>query len=185
MGGPKALLPFRGTTFLAHGCRLYAAAGADPILAVLGAQAPRVRAEADLPDAVVVVVNDGWRDGMLSSIARGLDVAEARGAEAVLLHPIDHPLVGAPTLARVVQALAGGALIAVPAWNGRRGHPGGFARALFGEIRDAPPGEGARAVLRSRPERVVEVEGDPGCLAGIDTPEQYRSEIDLRAHGQR
>src|SRR5512136_1638841 len=92
MGGPKALLRLGETTFLARACRLLARPGVASVVAVLGAEAERVRAEGGLPADVAVVVNEGWRDGMLSSVWRGLDAAEAGGAEAVLLHPVDHPL---------------------------------------------------------------------------------------------
>jgi nicotine blue oxidoreductase len=173
IGRPKALLPLGGTTFLAHVCRLFAGAGARDVVAVLGAEADRVRAAAGIPEGVCVVVNDRWRDGMLTSVWRGLDEAEALGAEAVLLHPVDHPLVDPETVASVCAALEKGAAIAVPTAEGRRGHPGGFARALFAELRAAPLDRGARAVLDADAARVVHVAGDPGCRAGIDTPADY------------
>jgi CTP:molybdopterin cytidylyltransferase MocA len=129
---------------------------------------------------VEVVVNPSWREGMLSSVWRGLDAAEGQGAEAVLLHPVDHPLVEPATVDRVVEALAASASIAVPAWEGRRGHPGGFRQALFAELRAAPPERGARAVLAADPQRVVVVPGDPGCVEGVDTPEDYERALSWR-----
>ena len=77
------------------------------------------------------------------------------------------------TVDRVVQALLAGALIAVPSHGGRRGHPGGFARA---DLAGPPRGtcrRVARGVLADHPDWIVHVPGDPGCLAGIDTPEDY------------
>jgi molybdenum cofactor cytidylyltransferase len=111
---------------------------------------------------------------MLGSVVAGLDAAAADGADAVLLHPVDHPLVEEATVDRVVEALRAGARIAVPSFEGRRGHPGGFARGAWAAVRSAPPSEGARAVLASHPQWVVHVEGGPGCVAGIDTVEDYR-----------
>jgi molybdenum cofactor cytidylyltransferase len=122
----------------------------------------------------VFVVNEAHDDGMLGSVVAGLDAAEARGADAILLHPVDHPLVGEGTVARVTDALRAGTPIAVPSYGGRRGHPGGFARATWPALRAAPRTEGARHVLASHPEWIVHVQGDPGCVAGIDTPEDYR-----------
>jgi CTP:molybdopterin cytidylyltransferase MocA len=172
IGGPKALLPIGGTTFLDYACRRFAEAGLS-VIAVLGAESERVRRETRLPVGVCVVVNEAWHDGMLSSVWRGLDEAEAQGAGAVLLHPVDHPLVEPSTVARVAAALASGAAIAVPTWQGRRGHPGGFARTVYQEIRSASPNRGARAVLDTDPARIVSVVGDPGCLAGVDTQQEY------------
>jgi molybdenum cofactor cytidylyltransferase len=110
---------------------------------------------------------------MLSSVWRGLDAAEAEDADAVLLHPVDHPLVRPATVDRVIEALSPSVAIVVPTWEGRRGHPGAFHRSVFAELRAAPPESGARAVLAVDPGRVVHVPGDPGCVTGIDTPADY------------
>jgi nicotine blue oxidoreductase len=171
MGGPKALLRLGEETFLARCTRLFTGCGVAPVVAVLGASAEVVRAEAGLPEDTVIVVNEDWRSGMLSSVLAGLDAAESLGAEAVLLHPVDHPLVGAETVDRLVRALAAGAFIAVPTHAGRRGHPGGFSHEAFAALRAAPPEVGARAVLRDHAARVRLVEGGPGCLLGVDTPD--------------
>jgi molybdenum cofactor cytidylyltransferase len=120
-----------------------------------------------------VVVNEDWERGMLGSILAGVAAADAEGADAVLVHPVDHPLVAEATVERVAEALRAGAIIAVPSHGGRRGHPGGFARAAWPALRAAPASEGARAVLAAHPEWVVHVDGDPGCVAGIDTPADY------------
>jgi nicotine blue oxidoreductase len=177
IGGPKALLSVHGRTFLAHACGLLARPGVAAMVAVIGAGADRVRSEAPVPSDVTVVENEGWTDGMLSSVWRGLDAAEGLAADAVLLHPVDHPLVSPHTVDRVVAALEEGAFAAVPTHDGRRGHPGGFGREAIAALRNASPDQGARAVLAAHPHRVVHVEGDAGCLLGIDTPEQYRRHL--------
>jgi CTP:molybdopterin cytidylyltransferase MocA len=174
MGGPKALLRIEADTFLARAARLVARPGVSAVLAVVGHDADRVAAEAALPDGVALVRNGRPEDGMLSSLLCGLDAAEARGADAVLVHPVDHPLVAAETVDRVVAALAGGAWIAVPSFGGRRGHPGGFARPAWAALRAADRGQGARAVLQEHPDWIVHVPGDPGCVAGVNDPGDYR-----------
>lgn len=178
MGGPKALLPIGDSSFLAHACRVFARPGVGAVVAVIGAAAERVRERAGVSDEVTLVVNEGWQEGMLSSVWRGLDAAEALGAEAVLLHPVDHPRVAPATVDRVVAALEQGAFAAVPTHEGRRGHPGGFGHEALRALRAAPLDRGARAVLETHAERVVHIEGDAGCVVGIDTPEQYRRLMD-------
>lgn len=173
MGGPKALLRFGGESFLARAARLLARPGVSSVIAVVGQDPARMAAQASPPEGVRLVENPRPEQGMLSSILRGLEEADAAGADAVLLHPTDHPLVDAATVDRVIEALHAGAVIAVPAHGGRRGHPGGFARAAWTALRDAPPDRGARAVLADHPEWVVHVPGDPGCVLGIDTPADY------------
>jgi nicotine blue oxidoreductase len=174
MGRAKALLSLEGSSFLALSCRRLARPGVSLVVAVVGAEAERVRTHAGVPTEVEIVENERWREGMLSSVWRGLDAAEEKGAEAVLLHPVDHPFVDPHTVDRVVAALARGAFVAVPTHGGRRGHPGGFGREAVAALRSAPSDRGARAVLEAHPDRVVHVEGDPGCVTGVNTPADYR-----------
>jgi CTP:molybdopterin cytidylyltransferase MocA len=184
-GGPKALLRIGETTFLGHSARLLSRPGVASVIAVLGHESERVLADAGLPPSVTVVINAGYRDGMLGSVLRGLEVAETMGANALLLHPVDHPLVEPATIDRVVTALEAGAVIAVPSHGGRRGHPGGFARASWPALRAASPARGARAVIADHPHWAVHVDGDPGCVTGIDTPEDYTRWILGRSPGPR
>ncbi|HXB53206.1 MAG TPA: nucleotidyltransferase family protein [Vicinamibacteria bacterium] len=177
MGGPKALLHVGASTFLARTAALLARPGVAIRIAVLGHEADRVLAESEIQEEVTIVRNPRYREGMLTSVLTGLEAAEAAGAEAVLLHPVDHPLVGTATVDRVVTALEMGAKVVVPSFQNRRGHPGGFARDAWKDLRGASPDRGARAVLADHPEWVVHVEGDAGCVAGVDTPEDYERHL--------
>lgn len=170
MGGPKALVPVGEGTFLSRACRLFARPGIAAVVAVLGAEAERVRRAAGIPPEAKVAVNERWREGMLTSVWVGLDAAEALGAEAVLLHPVDNPFVAPATIDAVVAALAKGAEIAVPSHAGRRGHPAGFARSCWPALRAAPSDRGARAVLRENPGLVVHVPAGEDCLVDLDSP---------------
>jgi nicotine blue oxidoreductase len=173
MGGPKAVLRIGADSFLARGARVLGRPGVASVVAVVGHDAARVAAEAGTPAGVSLVENARYQEGMLSSILRGLDEAEGLGADAILLHPVDHPLVDPGTVDRVIAALREGAVIAVPTHGKRRGHPGGFARAAWPALRVAPADRGARAVLADHPEWVVHVPGDPFCVVGIETPADY------------
>src|SRR5258706_417547 len=186
LGGPKALLriagiprdgaesdglaPLVSTTFLARCASVLARPGVSSVVAVLGHEAARVLAEGHISLTLSTIVNDGYRQGMLTSVWRGLDAAEEGGAEAILLHPVDHPLLAAETVDRVAAALQEGATIAVPSYTGRRGHPAGFARRAWPAPRSAAADRGARGVLADHPDWVVPVAGDPGCPAGRHTP---------------
>ena len=173
MGGPKALLALEGETFLARVARLLRRPGVDRVTAVVGHEADRVRREARLPPDVATIVNLRYADGMLTSILAGLDQAEAAGADAVLVHPVDHPLIDPVTVDAVIAALTKGATIAVPSHGGRRGHPAGFARGAWTALRAATPDEGARGVLARHPEWVEHVPAGEECLVGVNTAEDY------------
>jgi nicotine blue oxidoreductase len=173
MGGPKALLRLGGESFAARASRLLARPGVEGVIVVVGHEAERVVAEAALPAAAIVVRNERHRVGMLSSVLAGLDEAQTRGAEAILLQPVDHALTEAETVERVIAALQAGATIAVPSFQDRRGHPGGFARAAWAALRSADPAQGARQVLAEHPEWIVHVPGGAGSIQSIDTPGQF------------
>lgn len=174
LGGPKALLRCGPLSFAEHAARLLERPGVERVLVVLGHEAERVQREAGLSPRFEVVVNPDPERGMLSSLLCGLERAERLGAEALLAHPVDHPFVDPGTVERVLAALRRGATVAVPSWDGRRGHPAGFARAAWSALRAAPADQGARTVLRAHPEWVEHVPGDPGCLRGLDTRADLR-----------
>ncbi len=175
MGGPKALLRLEGASFLTRATRLLSRPGVETVIAVLGCQAERVLAEGDLPRGAVALVHAGYREGMLGSFLAGLDEAERRGADAVLLHHVDHPATDPATVARVVAALQAGAAVAAPSFAGRRGRPTGFARATWPALRACTPEHGARQVLRDHPEWITHVEGDRECVFGVNTPDEYEA----------
>lgn len=65
--------------------------------------------------------------------------------------------------------------IALPVFEGKRGHPVLFGRSVFEELLNAPASGGARTVVRADPSRVLEVlVTDRGVVEDIDTPEAYQ-----------
>jgi CTP:molybdopterin cytidylyltransferase MocA len=171
MGGPKALARLGGSTFLAAVAKRFDRSDVSARIVVLGASADRVASEARLPEDVRIVVNARYADGMLTSVWAGLDETERLGADAVLLHPVDNPLVAPETIGAVLAALAAGARIAVPSHAGRRGHPAGFARAAWPALRAAALDSGARGVLAEHPAWVSHVPAGADCLVDLDTKE--------------
>jgi CTP:molybdopterin cytidylyltransferase MocA len=138
-------------------------AGLDDVLVVTGA----VDLAGVLPSGVVVVPNARWAEGQAGSLRAGVDAAAARGHDAVVVGLGDQP--GVTASAWRMVAAAADRPIAVAAYRGRRGHPVRLAAAVWPLL---PSGgdEGARGLLRDRPDLVGEVacEGDP---ADVDTLE--------------
>jgi molybdenum cofactor cytidylyltransferase len=176
IGQPKAFLAAGEDTFI------------DRILKTL--------ADARLPRALVVVRGDDQRlidhvqrhepsaravinpradEGQLSSLVTGLDVAEADGAEAVLVTLVDAPLIRADTVRALIERLAHtSALVLRASYDGRHGHPVIFRRATFDALRKADPAVGAKQVLQQFASLVEDVEvTDPGTLRDVDTVEDY------------
>ncbi len=172
MGRPKALLPLGKKTFLTAIAGRYRRLGL-PVAVVVGSElGQRLPAELSWTRSVV---NPRVEDGPLSSLRRGLEVLPP-DAPAVIVHPVDHPLVRPATLRSLLEMhLRHPEAILVPEFRGEPGHPTLFPRTVFAELREAPLESGARWVVERKPERVVRVPvQDPGVLRNIDTWELYR-----------
>lgn len=185
MGTPKALLPLGRDTFLSAICGRLAGAGLGELVVVLGAHADAVRgAVASSPARIAV--NEAYRDGQLSSLQCGLRALPS-GSAGALVTLVDHPLIEASTYAgmRAAAEKAPG-LILIAEYRGRGGHPVVFPRTVFGELLSAPRDGGARVVVRKDPARVRRVAfDDPGIVADIDTPEEYKRFFTTEARGTR
>ena len=175
MGFPKALLEFRGETFLDRLIGAFAA-HCDPVIAVLGAEADRVRTGLRASERASLVVNPDFRHGQITSMQCGLR-AVPPDVSGVLFTLVDHPNVRHSTLA---QLLAEPARVAIPRCRNRRGHPIFFSSALIPEFLALDSASSAKTVLERHAAhiRYVDVE-DPGILDDVDDPEAYRR---LREH---
>jgi molybdenum cofactor cytidylyltransferase len=185
MGSPKALIEWRGRPLLRHQLDRIGESRVAGCVVVLGRDAERleavVRTSAAPEGATRCVVNPRHAEGRCSSVLVGLGALASLPAppEAIVIVSVDQPLA-----ARLLDALldaartewsgAGERTILVPAFHGRRGHPPLFRGSLLPEltgIREAT--EGLKAVVRRRPERVLEVPWDDDQVllnlnAGID-----------------
>jgi molybdenum cofactor cytidylyltransferase len=161
--GPEHKLDARigERTILEHAVDTALAAGVGPVVVVTAAQVTTV-----LPPGVVSVVNERWAEGQMTSLQAGIDAARDMGAAAVVVGLGDQPFITTEAW-RAVAAID--APIAVATYGGRRGHPvrlGAETWDLLAESGD----EGARTLMRLRPDLVTEVpcEGSP---IDIDTAE--------------
>jgi CTP:molybdopterin cytidylyltransferase MocA len=114
MGSPKALVPFRGRTFLE---RLLATVEANRIVqvpeehsaarrgigwtrVVLGAHVQEITGQLAL-DPADIVVNPNWKQGQLSSIQAAIRSLPEGQTDGMLLFLVDHPLVRAATVGEI------------------------------------------------------------------------------------
>jgi CTP:molybdopterin cytidylyltransferase MocA len=177
IGGPKALLRLHGTPLAERAVRVARAGGCDPVVIVLGAAAERVRADADLA-AATVVVNPAWESGLASSLRAGLAALAEIDAAAALVLLVDTPGIGAEAVRRVA-ARGDERVLACATYGRRRGHPMLFGRAHWAEIAALAAGDvGARTYLRAAGSAVVEVPCDD-----IADPTDVDSADDARRFG--
>jgi len=170
-GGPKAFarLPDR-RTFLEACCETLTEAGARPVAATLP---PAFAAEA-IPGLRPVPLPGPGLD-MLGSLRWGLrHLISDREWEAVVVLPVDHPLVS-PNSVRELVAVDRQA--AIPSFRGKHGHPICLHREVAeGIARDRLGGETLRDILGEVGAVDVAVD-DPGVIANCNTPRALRDAI--------
>lgn len=182
MGQPKALLraSHDGETFVERLVSSLLAGGIDDVVIVAGEAAAAIGERVGFPARLVV--NPQADRGQISSIQLGLDVVDRPGVLAMMVAPVDQPLVSAATVRLVLEAWRRTrAPIVRPVRDGRHGHPVLFDRELFDELRRADPSAGARAVVHAHADRATDVPvDDDGAFVDIDTPEDYARWIGLK-----
>jgi molybdenum cofactor cytidylyltransferase len=175
MGEPKALLPYRGSTFLEHLLSVTRHPRIGVTRVVFGAHATEICAKVHL-DPAIVIINPDWPKGQLSSIQCAVRSLPAGATEGLLLCPVDHPLVSANLIAQLITAFDSSAkLIAIPVYRGRRGHPVLFRSVLYEELLAASPDVGARQVVWAHADSLAEVSTEEeGAVLNLNDPETLR-----------
>ena len=174
MGRDKALLVYRGKTFLNHLVHL-ALPRVESIVVVLGHN-EQVISES-LPDSqrIKIVVNRDYDRGMLSSLQQGLE-SLAASVDWILWMLVDHPAVRGRTLdALIASASRTDAPLVIPRFDGNRGHPIMVSRRVAERMLQIDPTASPQDVVRSHygETRFIDVK-DPGIMRDIDRPIDYR-----------
>jgi molybdenum cofactor cytidylyltransferase len=163
-------VPYRGKSLLRHSAEVVLASVCRPLIVVVGAHAPHMRAELS-GLAVESVENKQWAQGVGTSIHRGIEALGTREFAGVLVLVCDQPAVTSEHLNRMVEAFRQQQPDAVAsAYGDTYGVPALFDKALFPELLALDGDRGAKAVLTRHAERVVQVPLAQGEL-DIDTPE--------------
>jgi molybdenum cofactor cytidylyltransferase len=106
--------------------------------------------------------------GMSHSLIAGLEATAHADGWVIALG--DMPFILPETILKVANAIERGALIAMPSYQGTRGHPVGLSNRLLPELLLIRGDEGARDVVRRHAGEceLIECE-DAGVLRDIDT----------------
>jgi molybdenum cofactor cytidylyltransferase len=169
----KQLLPLRGKSFVEHCVDSLLASEAFELIVVTGHNHELVEAAlAGRP--VNVAYNSNFREGMSSSIKRGVIEADP-ASEALLIALVDQPLIDVLTINALIRGYRETRpLIAVPVYEGRRGHPIILDARLRDEVLNLDPNVGLREVVTRHREETVEIPvGASAILQDFDLPEEY------------
>ena len=178
MGQPKQLLPFGERTILERVVDTLLTAGVGEVVVVLGHLADRVRAVlGDRP--VTAVVNESYRQGMLSSVKCGVRAIGA-GYDAVLFALGDQPHIESAVVSHVIRAYrAGNAGIVIPRYGAKKGHPIFINLQKYREaIANLPEGAGLNALMQEHADdvRLIDVATED-IIRDIDVPDDYTREL--------
>ena len=174
MGTPKALLDYRGETFVGRLVRVLGTS-CDPVIVVLGYNADVIRQQ--VPATATIVINPDPSRGQLSSLQTGLAALPAV-ADGFAFIPVDSPAVAEDTvakLARTFEQRDPATLFVIPRQAGKRGHPVIAARSIAAEFLALPPTNEAREIDHAHVNQTQYVDvDDAGIFTDVDTPEAYR-----------
>lgn len=167
----KLLHPLNGVPLVRHTVEHVAEAGLGQVVVVTGHDADDV--ERALQGLCVKCVRNAtpWA-GMGTSLAVGAN-AIGDDMQAVMIMLGDMPALKGETLVRILDGFdpAGGQDIAIPYYDGKRGHPVTFGAKYLPRLRALTGDQGAKALLREVPERIRAVQvTDPGIVMDVDTP---------------
>ncbi len=177
LGRPKQLVLHQGKTLVRRAAESALAAECGPVVVVLGAHREAVAAElAGLP--VWTVEHAEWAAGPGGSLvagvraltgASGIHGGAASPLEAVLVMLCDQLRVDSAHLRALAETWRRtGASVVASTYEGTRGVPALFSRAVFPELEALGPEQGARRVIAREPSRVAEVPL-PGGGEDVDT----------------
>ena len=181
MGSPKALVAYQGRPFLEHLLEVTRHPKISVRRVVLGPHAEPIARAIHLP-ADEIVINADWEKGQLSSIHAALHSLPA-GLDGMLLFLVDHPLISAVLVNELISAFyASQAPMALPVFQGRRGHPVIFSSRVFPELFAARMDLGARAVVWAHRDEICEFStNEEGCVLNLNDPETFDRTMGPRA----
>ncbi len=177
MGRDKALLPWRGSTFLGGAIETLAPI-TEMVIVVGGKNAPHLQPLVSAAGAFLVVNREPDR-GQFSSLRIGLQEVLNRGRDAAIVALVDRPAANPETVEQLKQRfldrVADGIWAVVPRHGERNGHPLVIGREMIHAFVSAPPSATAREVEHAHQQHMEYVTvDDPLVVLNVDTPDDYK-----------
>jgi CTP:molybdopterin cytidylyltransferase MocA len=174
-GMAKALVSWRGQSFLERAMALFSRSDICETVVVLGAERARVM-DMHCLEGVSLVCHSDWNQGMLSSLQAGLKNFE-NSCDYFIIHQVDMPFVKKTTVENLVKAsISLRQNLVFPVHGERTGHPYLISGALKKTLLHLPPTASARDALRNEKTRALQV---PVSDAGIHVNVNRREDLEM------
>ena len=173
MGRPKQLMPFGTSTIMEQTIDNLLHSNVNDIIVVLGYKAEEVREKiGDRP--VKITVNRDYQRGLSTSIVAGLKLVD-ENAQAIMIALADQPVIDSKTINRLIKEFnSHDKGIAIPIYQGERGHPVIFSMRYEEELLGLKGDIGGRQIIEEHPDDVLEVAvASGGINIDIDTESDY------------
>ena len=172
LGTPKQLVEFKGKSLLRNAAEVALKCVCNTVIVVLGSRAEEIYE--DIRElSVETVTNYAWKDGISTSLKKGLTKLDPQTSAAVIMLS-DQPFVTENTIRSLIETyVLSGKPIVASRYDGVLGVPALFDREIFDELLALEGDAGARVVIRrSGPSRIATIEA-PEAAFDVDTPADH------------
>jgi molybdenum cofactor cytidylyltransferase len=177
MGTLKPLLPFGEKTVIETVLDNFLKVNLYEIIVVLGYQADRI-IEFINRYSVKTVTNEKYKDGMLSSIQKGIEATDEK-TEAYMIALVDQPFISPFLIEALLEKYENNGII-IPSYNGKRGHPIIIPAKYIDEIFGLDTNIGLRQLIQNHEDEIIYVDvAFDDVIRDMDFPEDYKREIGL------
>jgi molybdenum cofactor cytidylyltransferase len=178
-GRPKQLLKLKGKYLLEYALTAALGSQLNHVVLVLGHDYQNILQALEAHtthERLQVVINHRYLEGQSRSLQAGLlKIRQTFSSVMFLLG--DQPMLDSNTIDHMLARFrSSGKDICVPVCKGKRGNPTIFNRALYDQLLALEGDIGARDIIRTNPERVLNIElDDPLCFFDIDSQKDFEN----------
>jgi len=174
----KLLLPWKGTTVVAHVVNQLLDAAVDEVIVVLGYEADLVKRTITKNVRIRFVYNEDFEKGMTTSIQKGVAAADPNSkgfmiclSDLVLMESSDYNKIADAWQKEFVQD---GKTIVLPTYKGKRGNPIVFSAFYKETILQHDKMNGCKAIVQTNTAHLIKLDfNNDHILKDIDTKEAY------------
>ncbi|WP_102275642.1 nucleotidyltransferase family protein [Cytobacillus massiliigabonensis] len=179
MGSTKGLLPWKGKSLFEHQLHELDASNLSQVIVVTGHKSEHFMQIA-ASYSVTAIMNTEYLNGKCSSILTGLQRVR-KETEAVLVTAIDQPTDKSIIHQLISTLQQNNALITVPVFSGKRGHPILFSAKIMKDLLSiSEETMGLRHLVQKYDTNVIEVPIHNELInLNINTPSDYQKALDL------